>query len=32
MKITQIMYVTKVESMELASYKLKDVAYNWVAQ
>lgn len=27
--ITQIMHVTKVESVELASYQLKDVAHDW---
>ena len=29
-KITQIMHVSKEESIELASYRLKDVAYEWV--
>ncbi|KAF3680753.1 putative alcohol dehydrogenase class-3-like isoform 1 [Capsicum annuum] len=29
-KMTQIMYVTEEESVELASCRLKDVAYDWV--
>ena len=29
-KITQIMHVTEEESVELASYRLKDVAYDWI--
>ena len=29
-KITQIMHMIEEESMELASYQLKDVAYDWV--
>lgn len=29
-KITQIMYVTEEESVELASYRMKDVAYDLV--
>ncbi|PHT43156.1 Protein-tyrosine-phosphatase IBR5 [Capsicum baccatum] len=28
--ITQVMYVTKEKSVKLASYRLKDVAYDWV--
>lgn len=29
-KITKIMHVTEEESMELDSYRLKDVTYDWV--
>ena len=29
-KINQIMHVTKEESVELTSYRLKDVTYDWV--
>ncbi|KAF3676518.1 putative zinc finger CCCH domain-containing protein 19-like isoform X2 [Capsicum annuum] len=29
-KITQIMHVTEEESVELAFYRLKDIAYDWV--
>jgi len=29
-KITQIMHVIEKENVELASYLLKDVAYDWV--
>ncbi len=29
-KITQIMHVTEEESVELAAYWMKDVAYDWV--
>lgn len=29
-KTTQIMHVTEEGSIELASYRLNDVAYNWV--
>ena len=29
-KITQVMHVSGEHSMELATYKLKDLAYDWV--
>ena len=29
-KITQIMHVMEEESVELAAYRMKDVAYDWV--
>ncbi|XP_016544262.2 F-box/LRR-repeat protein 7-like [Capsicum annuum] len=29
-KITDVMYVSEEKSVELASYKLKDIAYDWV--
>ena len=29
-KITQIMHMIEEESVEVASYRLKDVAYDWV--
>ena len=29
-KITQVMHVSEEHSMELAAYRLKDLAYDWV--
>ena len=29
-KITQVMHVSGEHSMELATYRLKDLAYDWV--
>ena len=29
-KITQVMYVSEEHSVELAAYRLKDLAYDWV--
>ena len=29
-KITQVMHVSEDHSVELAAYRLKDLAYNWV--
>lgn len=29
-KIMQVVHVSKEESVELASYRLKDIAYDWV--
>lgn len=29
-KVIQVIHITEEESLELASYKLKDVAYDWV--